>query len=383
MAPRPSEAFARLAQFARLLSDNGLAFQEICVLCGREAIELSGASAVAVFAVGPDGAATCVYDVGLTGPAHAAVHAIDLIDDQIVPRVRTASAGAWAAGRALPLVSARRLFGALTLYWDAPPDEAQVAIAGALADFTGTTLDRHARAEELSTALEELRSSRAELAQSEQLRALGQLAAVVAHEVKNPIASISGALQILQSRFAEGSTDRAIVGKLRARLDELNEMVNDLLVFARPREPKLRLVPLSAVAGDAVALLRNDPQWSGLEVVQDCDDTHAQVDPGMLRQALLNLLLNGAQAQDGQGVLTLRVRGESGRAAIDVVDQGPGVPRKARTQIFEPFFTSKTRGTGLGLSVTLRTVKAHGGTIEIAIPPAGGSVFRIVLPAIA
>jgi PAS domain S-box-containing protein len=219
-----------------------------------------------------------------------------------------------------------------------------------------------------------------QLAQQAALARLGQMAAVVAHEVRNPLAGIKGAMQVLMGRRPEGDPDRLIMREVVARIDSLGDLVNDLMVFARPSPPHPATFPLRPLLEEAVNAVRRDPIASTLDVTVDGADVTVTADPQMIRAALLNLLLNAAQAIDGHGRIMVAVDHQDGRCAIDVRDTGPGVPAELRDRIFEPFFTTKARGGGLGLSIARRTAELHGGTLTLVSPATGGAMFTLVLP---
>ncbi|HKQ60424.1 MAG TPA: ATP-binding protein [Candidatus Polarisedimenticolaceae bacterium] len=219
-----------------------------------------------------------------------------------------------------------------------------------------------------------------ELRRQEGLARLGQMAAVVAHEVRNPLAGISGAVEIIGSRLPPDSKDRPIIGEILQRIQVLNRRVQDLLEFARPRPPRLVAVQLQALLETTAQLLARDAEFADVAVEVSGPDAVLQADPGLLQGILLNLLLNGAQAMNGQGRIQVDVVPADGRCRIDVRDAGPGIPAELRDQVFEPFFTTKTRGTGLGLAIAKRLIEAHGGEIAVRCPPEGGTVFSVTLP---
>jgi two-component system CheB/CheR fusion protein len=226
----------------------------------------------------------------------------------------------------------------------------------------------------------ERKRSEAQLREQTALARLGEMAAVVAHEVKNPLAGIRGALQVIGGRMAEGSRDRAIVGDVVARLDALNEIVHDLLVFARPREPKLSPVPLAELLEDTAALVRKDPAHAGVEIAITGHRPTIQADPEQLQTVFLNLLLNAAQASGSTGGVRITIGTVNASCSVSIADQGPGIPEDVRDRIFEPFFTTKHRGTGLGLPTARRVVERHRGSIEVICPPSGGTVVSVTLP---
>jgi two-component system sensor kinase FixL len=214
------------------------------------------------------------------------------------------------------------------------------------------------------------------------LTKLGEMAAVVAHEVKNPLAGVRGAIQVISGRLPAGSRDAQVMKDIIARLDALNELMKDLLLFARPPQPKLapvNLVPLLKMVAD---LVRQDPALKELAVNIEGSSPSVLGDAELLKIVAQNLLLNSAHAMDGRGAVEVKVSVDASGCMIAVADMGPGIPRDVREKLFTPFFTTKARGTGLGLSTAKRLIEAHGGTIAITCPPTGGTtvVLRLPLP---
>jgi PAS domain S-box-containing protein len=218
------------------------------------------------------------------------------------------------------------------------------------------------------------------LAQHAALAHVGQMAAMVAHEVRNPLAGIKGAVQVLLSRRQDGDDERPVLGDIVRRIDALSELINDLMVYARPRPPRIAVVALRGLVGDALSLVRRDADAPSLDVVVEGEDVQAAVDAELVRGALLNVMLNAAQAMDGTGrvLVTLRRSGED--AVVEIRDDGPGIPPDIRDRIFEPFFTTKARGGGLGLAVARRTAELHGGSLTLDCPARGGTVATLILP---
>ena len=212
------------------------------------------------------------------------------------------------------------------------------------------------------------------------LARLGEMAAVVAHEVKNPLAAIKGALQVIGGRMPAESRDRAIVGDVVARVDSLNDIVHDLLVFARPREPQLAPVRLQDLIESIVTLLRKDPAQAAMAITVSGANPVVSVDAEQMGTVFLNLLLNAAQAAGGAGWTKVTIAADDLAATIAIEDNGPGIPPEVHARIFEPFFTTKHRGTGLGLPTARRVVERHRGTIDVQCPPGGGTIVTVTLP---
>jgi two-component system, sporulation sensor kinase A len=212
------------------------------------------------------------------------------------------------------------------------------------------------------------------------LARLGEMAAVVAHEVKNPLAGIRGALQVIGGRMPETSRERSIMGDIVERLDSLNDIVQDLLIFARPREPKLALVPLAELLESTATLLKKDPAHAATHVTVTGDRPTINADAEQLQIVMLNLLLNAAQAAGAAGNVRVAVASRNGLCRIAIADSGPGISAEIRDRVFEPFFTTKHRGTGLGLPTAKRVVERHHGEITVSCPPEGGTIVTVTLP---
>jgi PAS domain S-box-containing protein len=219
-----------------------------------------------------------------------------------------------------------------------------------------------------------------QLAQQAALARVGQMAAVVAHEVRNPLAGIKGAVQILMSRRSRDDGEVPVMRDIVARIDALSELINDLMVFARPRPPRLSVVELHAIVADAITIVRRDPAAHGVEITVEGDDISVAADGDLVRAMLLNLLLNAAQAMKGRGRITVKTARRGEAAFLEIGDTGPGIPAEIREQIFEPFFTTKARGGGLGLPIARRTAELHGGSLSLACPGEGGTIVMVELP---
>jgi PAS domain S-box-containing protein len=219
------------------------------------------------------------------------------------------------------------------------------------------------------------------LREQEALARLGQMAAVVAHEVKNPIAGIRGALQVIGARMAADARDKPVIGEIIVRLDGLNRIVQDLLVFARPRELRSEPTDLKPLLLSTVDLLKGDPALAGLAVDVCGDGAVVNADAEQLQLAFQNILMNAAQAMGSKGRVQVTIARADGHWTVSMADTGPGMPPEVKEKIFEPFFTTKSRGTGLGLPIARRVVEAHGGHVDVDTPPGGGTVVSVWLPA--
>jgi two-component system sensor kinase FixL len=213
------------------------------------------------------------------------------------------------------------------------------------------------------------------------LTKLGEMAAVVAHEVKNPLAGIRGAIQVIGGRLPAGSRDAAVVKEIIARVDALNDLMKDLLLFARPPTPRfapVQIVPLLQTVAD---LVRQDPALNGLRIDVVGSVPPVTGDAGLLKIVVQNLILNAVHATEGRGVIRVAAVVTDGGCEITVADNGPGIPPDVREKLFTPFLTTKARGTGLGLSTAKRLIEAQGGAISLDCPREGGTVVTLQLGA--
>ncbi len=241
----------------------------------------------------------------------------------------------------------------------------------------------------LNAMLDALRVAEEERLRRERLAVLGEFAAGVAHEIRNPLTSMRMTLQLLaEDRGGAGGGGHR--GKdaedLRVVLDEVRRLegsVEDLLVYAGTPKIAREAVDLALVARESARVLERQATHLGvaLEVEEAPETPRAAGDPARLRTCATNLLLNAVQASPRGGKVRVRVAGTGGGVVLEVADEGPGIPPEVGERVYEPFFTGRPGGTGLGLAVTRRLAAAHGGALSYLSGP-GGTVFRLEVPAI-
>lgn len=225
--------------------------------------------------------------------------------------------------------------------------------------------------------LTEIRESQARLRESERFAALGRLAGGIAHELRNPLTAIRMAVE---TSLREDAASREEARKVAlAEIDRLDRTLRELLDFVRPRKPRLVDTSIALLLRSCVDLLR--PQCEHLKVRLDLDVPEGlglrfRVDPDRIRQAVLNLVLNGAQAQPRGGVVRIEAR----PGVISVSDEGPGIAEEVRGTLFQPFVTTKSAGIGIGLAVVKQVMEEHGGSVDYETGP-GGTTFFLRLPA--
>jgi two-component system sensor kinase FixL len=244
----------------------------------------------------------------------------------------------------------------------------QMTIDGA-PKFTGILHDLSSR-----VRLEERLREAATLAR------VGEMAAVIAHEVKNPLAGIRGAIQIIGGRLPADSRDASVVADIVKRIDALNTLINDLLVFARPPQPRRTLVDVEPLVTMTANLLCQDPSLRDVTVAVSGSAPPVFADAEMLKIVFQNLLVNGAYAMEGRGTISVAIAAVNGTCEVAFTDAGPGIPEEIRARIFTAFFTTKSRGSGLGLATAKRFVEAHHGAIDLVSPPGGGTQAIVRLP---
>jgi len=241
--------------------------------------------------------------------------------------------------------------------------------------------------------MQQLRESRAEIerlhrtqmSRAEHLATLGELAAGLAHEIRNPLAGIAGVIEIVGRDLPSTSPARAVIKDVRQEIAQINRIVTDLLETARPHPPHVRLSNLNTTVEHAVMLARQQVLSKPIKIeLQKAPDLpEVEHDSDQIHQVLLNLLLNAVQAMDGAGTVRVELGlqdSRGGYAAVVVSDTGRGIPSQHISNIFRPFYTTKGNGTGLGLSLARRIVEEHQGRIEVTSTVGKGSKFTVLLP---
>jgi signal transduction histidine kinase len=205
------------------------------------------------------------------------------------------------------------------------------------------------------------------LTRAEHLAQLGQLAASLAHEIKNPLAGISGAIQVIRDGMLSDNPHREVIREILAQINRLDDAVKDLLVYARPRRPVLTSCNLAAVVDRVVKMHLGVSHLRGMQVrvTAPPDLPAVPVDAGQFEQLLVNLLFNAAHASPKDSHIDIALKAVNGRVCLTVTDYGHGMDDQTCDRAFEPFFTTKAKGTGLGLPICTKIVEAHGGTLKL------------------
>jgi hypothetical protein len=235
--------------------------------------------------------------------------------------------------------------------------------------------------EENRTELERLHQM--EMARAEHLATIGELAAGLAHEIRNPLAGIAGVVEVMGRELPKESSSRAVLPEVQGEIHHIQTILNDLLAYARPRPPDFHPADLNATVEQAVFLARQQVRSKPIEIVFVPNKNLPRVvhDPVQIQQVVLNLILNGIQAIPGQGKIEVTLRAERGEfAVVRITDTGKGIAKESLPKIFKPFFTTRKEGTGLGLPLAKGIVESHQGRIEVRSELGHGSQFEVWLP---
>ena len=236
---------------------------------------------------------------------------------------------------------------------------------------------------QLKSSREEIqRLHQTQMSRAEHFATLGELAAGLAHEIRNPLAGIAGVIEIVSRDLPPHSPARSVIKDAKEEAVQINRILTDLLDTARPKPPQFRISDLRATAEHAVMFARQQAVTKRIMVELDVIGTIPPVehDPAQINQVLLNLLLNAIQSMEHPGTIRVSLENDEDAVLIAVADEGKGILPENLPNIFRPFFTTKGHGTGLGLSLARRIVEGHGGQIEVTSEVGKGSRFTIRLP---
>jgi signal transduction histidine kinase len=374
-----------VADFERIVRAQSRA--EILEAIVDAAVSGCSAGGAAVVEIDPNGDARVVLARGVGDSA--CLGEVDVIDAHVGDRLLERCRERYRAATTLPLTSGGDLFGALILFFSDEPTREARANAEALAGMATAVLGKAAEHEALRRAYAELRASRELLERTEKLRALGEMSAGIAHDLKNILNPLSLHLQLLRRilQHRRAGAEEAI-GEMEQVLRRGVETVDRLRQFSKHLpEGRLTSVELNPLAHEAAQLAR--PRIAatrrprGIRIVEELGAPPPILASGTdLVAALLNLISNSIDALENGGTVTVSTGEADGTAWIRVHDDGPGIPAELRDRIFEPFFTTKgAHGTGLGLAMVHACVERHRGTIALESAPGDGTTFTVRLPA--
>jgi len=239
----------------------------------------------------------------------------------------------------------------------------------------------------LSDMLREVELSyQKELQHADRLSTLGELAAGIAHEIRNPLAAISGAIHVQTMEMAADDPNRKIMEEIQDEVKRLDNSLKSFLAYSRPAKPQFTHVPLDELIEKALTLCARSGQFSGIQLEQKFDQNipPVYVDPFLMQQVLVNIIINALQAMNHQSQLKVQTAlidtEQDRRVKITISDTGPGIPSDVLDKIFQPFFSTKSQGTGLGLAIANRIVEQHRGKISVQSAPGQGTTFAIEIP---
>ncbi|MCG3138581.1 MAG: Globin-coupled histidine kinase [Phycisphaerae bacterium] len=226
------------------------------------------------------------------------------------------------------------------------------------------------------------RAVKRQLDEVQHMATIGRLAASLAHEIKNPLAGISGAIQIISQDLPPGHPHAEIMQEILRQIDRLDAAVKDLLIYSRPKPPDRRLTDVGEVINHSLQLITQDPAIRPLNIVTRGMELGVTtlLDSDQFEHVIHNLLLNAAQARPAGGTAVIELRRSEQQVIVEIIDDGPGMTPEVLRRAMEPFYTTKARGTGLGLPICYHIIKAHRGDITIDTQPGQGTTIRLLLP---
>jgi PAS domain S-box-containing protein len=225
----------------------------------------------------------------------------------------------------------------------------------------------------------ELRSLKEKLVMSEKMAALGEVAAKVAHEIRNPLVSVGGFAKRLEKKLDGNLKEYA--GIIVKEVGRLEEILKEILGFVKEVRLSKEVINLNSLVEDILTLMQSDIEDRGIVLVKDFGPgAEVYVDPNRVKEAIMNIVSNAVQSLGGNGSIFLRTYMEEGYAVVEIKDTGRGIPEADRPYIFNPFFTTKVSGTGLGLAITHRIIQEHGGKVAVESEVEKGSIFRVYIP---
>ncbi|MBC15414.1 MAG: hypothetical protein CL942_00020 [Desulfovibrio sp.] len=230
--------------------------------------------------------------------------------------------------------------------------------------------------------LTEIHKLQAEIRQREKMAAVGNLAAGVAHEVRNPLSSIKGYATFFAGLFDKESEEHKAASVMISETERLNRVISELLELSRPSDFNFQPIEVSVVLDTIARLIQQDVKSNNIQLEIDLpqDTSSFNMDGDRMVQALLNICLNGIQAMDNAGKLAIAADASNTALTLSVSDTGTGIPQENLEAVFDPYFTTKSKGTGLGLAVVRKIIDGHGGTIEIQSEEGKGATFVITIP---
>ncbi len=301
----------------------------------------------------------------------------------------------WRGGLSAATVAAGSYIPHIVMAWKSEPEYTaaqyvEIGMFFVIATLTGILAD-HERAQrhrveetalKLAEANAQLQKSFERLRRADRLSALGELSAGLAHEIRNPLGSIEGAVQILGRPQLPEDSRREFTDLASREVVRLNGLVTNFLEFARPQPPRIFVSEIGSLLESVAKLASKTATMARVSVRVESAEAlpPVSVDPEQIKQVLLNLVINAVQATPDGGKISLRANRDGDWVRVEVEDEGVGIPPEDMERVFDPFFTTRTNGTGLGLSIAYQIVSQHGGHIATRPNPQRGTTFSVTLP---
>lgn len=221
-----------------------------------------------------------------------------------------------------------------------------------------------------------------QLEQADRMFTTGEMAASLAHEIKNPISGVIGALQIFDAEIKSSDSKKEIILEMMSQLQRINNTINDLLSYARPKPPVFETLEVKSLIDKTLSFITPSQQKKKINynVILENEFLTIPADRNQLQQVLFNLMLNSLQAMETEGTLEIIVKKKEPNVEIEIIDDGQGIKPETLPLLFKPFFTTKHKGSGLGLAISKRIIEQHNGKIQITSEPAKGTKVKISLP---
>ena len=312
-----------------------------------------------------------------------------------IPIVYSALKAGWRGGLSVALLAGVAFAIGTPSIWTVRPAQVldqglEICVFSLVGGLAGLLSDRQRRQEldlrttsaQLDQAHRQLQENFEVMKRAERLSAIGQLSAGLAHEIRNPLASIEGAVTVMQREVHSEERRREFLDIIQKESRRLNRLLTNFLDFAKPRPPDLQMVEINSLLDSVMELAQHAGGRRKLELVKEIEPGLATLkcDAEQLKQVLLNLVMNAIQAMPQGGRVVLAAQRQGTGAAIEVRDQGCGINEGHIDRIFDPFFTTKKTGSGLGLSIAHQIISQHGGTVSISRHSPEGSTVRVSLP---
>ncbi len=286
----------------------------------------------------------------------------------------------------VPLVAKDRVIGVIlvdNMFNQRPITDGDMRFLTMFAHQAALAIENAIIHSNLETMNKDMRAMHEQLVQSEKMAALGAMIAEITHEIRNPLVSIGGFTRRLAKKL-QNAEDKKYIDIILSEVGRLEGIIHDNLSYIKEIAPQMTEGDINAVLQDILTLYEDELAQRGIRTEKDLSRSlpRQAFDGQQMKQAVINILKNAMEAMENGGTLTLRTYDvpETGETAIEISDTGPGISAKAMHNIFNPYYTTKPRGTGLGLPITNRIVKAHKGRIEMRNKEGGGAAFTIKLP---